>query len=227
MTAKKKLQKEYISTPKGVYTKITQKEIEILNIFSKNPLKKMDFKGIREEIGGKSNRGLFNSLKKLELSNILYVETVGKSKRYFINLYNNVSLGLLAYVETAKAGNIGRIPHKLLNTILGGIENPFAIILITGSYAEGRENRNSDLDVAAIIPDSEDKRIIHNYLKNTGALTTPEIHPYVFNASEFYSMLINKEENYGKEIFRKRIILTGAEIYYKIIRRAIENGFKG
>ncbi len=41
MTVKKKLQREYISTPKGVYTKITQKEIEILNIFSKNPERKI------------------------------------------------------------------------------------------------------------------------------------------------------------------------------------------
>ena len=84
MTIKNKLQREYISTPKGVYTKITLKEIEILNVFSKNPEGKIDFKGIRKEIGGKSNRGLFNSLKKLELSNILSVESIGKSKRYFI-----------------------------------------------------------------------------------------------------------------------------------------------
>ena len=56
---------------------------------------------------------------------------------------------------------------------------------------------------------------------------TPEFHPYVFTQSQFYEMLINKEENYGKEIARNNLIIIGGNQYYAILMEAIENGFSG
>ena len=39
-------------------------------------------------------------------------------------------------------------------------------------------------------------------------------------------MFLNDEENYGKMIYRKRLIVFGAENYYLIIKEAFKNGFK-
>ena len=64
-------------------------------------------------------------------------------------------------------------------------------------------------------------------VKLESELMTPEAHPYVFTQSQFYEMLINKEENYGKEIARNNLIVTGGKQYYKILMEAIENGFDG
>ena len=55
----------------------------------------------------------------------------------------------------------------------------------------------------------------------------PEFHPYVFTQAQFYEMLTNKEENYGKEIARKNLIITGGKEYYLIVLEAIRHGFNG
>jgi len=48
-----------------------------------------------------------------------------------------------------------------------------------------------------------------------------------WDEKEFYEMLINKEENYGKEIARNNLIITGGKEYYAILQEAIEHGFRG
>jgi hypothetical protein len=58
-------------------------------------------------------------------------------------------------------------------------------------------------------------------------LMVPRPHPLVFRKPEFMEMLLNKEANYGKMLFRKHLIAFGAENYYLIIREAIEHGFRG
>ncbi len=55
----------------------------------------------------------------------------------------------------------------------------------------------------------------------------PKAHPYVFTEEQFYEMLVNKEENYGKEIARNHMIVSGAQSFYRILFRAIKNGFNG
>ena len=55
----------------------------------------------------------------------------------------------------------------------------------------------------------------------------PECHPYVFTQTEFYQMLVNKEQNYGKEIAKNNLIVTGGKEYYTILLEAIEHGFHG
>lgn len=55
----------------------------------------------------------------------------------------------------------------------------------------------------------------------------PKVHPYVFTRSQFLEMLTSDEANYGKLIFQKHLIIFGASNYYKVIKEAIKNGFRG
>ena len=109
---------------------------------------------------------------------------------------------------------------------MSAIKTPFFIFLVTGSYANKKHTSKSDLDIVVIIDDPLDKRKINANL-NKGELMIPSVHSYVFTVSEFFEMLTNKEENYGKEITRNKMIIYGAYPYYKILKEAIEYGFKG
>jgi len=73
----------------------------------------------------------------------------------------------------------------------------------------------------------KDSKKIFAVLKNKGELMIPPAHVYVFTKMEFLQMFLSKEENYGKLIFKNRIIMFGAENYYLILKEAIENGFRG
>ena len=74
--------------------------------------------------------------------------------------------------------------------------------------------------------DCEPKKI-YSELRHDCELSIPKIHLYVFKEKEFLQMLLDKKENYGKEIVRNNLIFFGGEQYYKIISEAIKNGFNG
>jgi predicted nucleotidyltransferase len=118
------------------------------------------------------------------------------------------------------------IPYAKLINITEKIDGSFYILLVGGSYADKKQKPSSDLDVAMIIPNTESKKPCETALRD-GEYIVPEVHGYVFSQEEFYSMLINKEFNYGKELARKHILVYGAEAYYKILLEAMKNGFKG
>ena len=40
-------------------------------------------------------------------------------------------------------------------------------------------------------------------------------------------MLLSNSENYGKEIFKNRLLFRNSYRYYEIIKEAINNGFRG
>ena len=58
-------------------------------------------------------------------------------------------------------------------------------------------------------------------------LNIPPIHLYTFKKSEFLNMLLDTKANYGKEIAKNNLILSGGKEYYKIVSEAIKNGFNG
>jgi hypothetical protein len=78
-----------------------------------------------------------------------------------------------------------------------------------------------------VIEKKERRMSLLNLLNMEGELMFPPLHPYVFTRQEFFEMLVNKEENYGKEIIRKHLALSGAESYYMILRDAMNYGLRG
>jgi len=101
------------------------------------------------------------------------------------------------------------------------------LILATGSYARGDYTKKSDLDLVIIIPNKENVVNIQKLVENITILFVPEIHLYVFTKKDFIEMLKDKKDNYGKEIVKNRIILKNANIFYELIKEAIEKEYKG
>ena len=83
------------------------------------------------------------------------------------------------------------------------------------------------MDIVLICDNKQDPNSILSQIRFESELSIPEVHPYVFTQDQFYQMLTNKEANYGKEIVRSNLIITGGKVYYSIILEAIEHGFNG
>ncbi len=102
---------------------------------------------------------------------------------------------------------------KTLYDDIQSIENPFFIAVIFGSYAKGKETKNSDIDLCIIHDNEKEVKTIINRLS---------IHPTLeiqsFHYSEFLSMLKTKEFNVGHEIVREGVILKNIESYYEVIK---------
>ncbi len=202
---------------------LTTKELNIVNLFRKNLFLDPTIREIMKQIGTKSYNWTYNAVLKLAQENILTLTKKGNSQICTINLKDQKTISYLSLLEEYNALNT-KIPH--FETLLGLMPEAFNILLITGSYAAKTFTKNSDLDVVVIIEQKEEKKWLQNTLSNKGELLTPTLHPYVFTREEFFEMLTNKELNYGKEIVKKHLIIAGAELYFKIIRDAIDHGYK-
>lgn len=104
---------------------------------------------------------------------------------------------------------------KILKNEIDEQSYPFMIVLIFGSFAKGKEENSSDLDIC-IISDNEIK--IKSLCQRLELLTL-KIEIQEFTTQEFISMIEKKQNNLGNEIIKNNIILFGVENYYNLISK--------
>ena len=204
-----------------------KKEHQILNAFVEKPWKKFTFKEIKLYSKKKSESYVYNSLKKFVKENILLEEKVGNSVIYFLNFSLLKTLIYAGFIAEYIAWHRKNIPYGDLNGIILKIPTDFFIFIITGSYANNTQKKSSDIDVAIVCDDSFEPKKIYAELRHECMLNIPPIHLYTFKKSEFLNMLLDVKANYGKEIAKNNLILSGGKEYYKIVSEAIKNGFNG
>src|SRR3989344_6918806 len=212
-----------LNKPKNRINTMLNKKHQILEEFVKKPWKKFTFHEIKKLSGKKSESYVYTSLKKFVKSNILKEERAGNVVLYSLNLSSHKTLAYAGFVLEYLSWNKKYIPYKNLEKIISKIPTKFFVFVITGSYANNTQRKDSDIDAVIICDDAFEPKKIYAELKQDCELNIPQIHLYVFKKSEFLSMLLNKEANYGKEIANKNLILFGGEEYYKIISEAIKN----
>jgi predicted nucleotidyltransferase len=203
---------------------LTGKELRIIGLYRNNIFKRYTIREIMKSIGTSSYNWVHTIVKELIIQSILTAEKKGNSTICSINLDSQTAISYLSYFEEMLAVKAA-IPN--IDKTLRMIEPNYFTLLVAGSYAKGKATRESDVDIVVIMHKQEEVKPLLNRLKREGELMTPELHPYVFTDEEFHIMLINKEWNYGKEIFLNHLIIHGAEGYYNIINKAVQNGFKG
>jgi predicted nucleotidyltransferase len=200
---------------------LTESEMEIVNVFRKDLFGSYTMRELMKRTGRSTYTWTFNTVRKLRKMGILKIETKGKSSICRIDLDNRLAVIYLSLLDELEAHS-RKIPH--LDELIYEVPVPFTL-LVGGSYAEGKASTRSDLDICVLVDDFADTKKISNMLENK--LMIPRLHPFVFRKSEFLEMLLNKEANYGKLLFRKHLIAFGAENYYLIIREVIDHGFRG
>ncbi len=103
-----------------------------------------------------------------------------------------------------------------LSSYFNEIKEPFFILLLFGSYASGKQNKKSDIDLMLITDNDKIKKQV----KNKTSLVPLNMHLIEFSSEEFLSMIKTTEFNVGKEAFYNNIILFGIEDYYRLIKNA-------
>lgn len=205
---------------------LTKEEIKIVDLFRKNLFKSYTIIEIMKKISKKSYHWTFNAVEKLKKLGLISMNRRGYSNICSVNLDNNFTLTYLSFLDELEA-NFKKLPKSNIIKLINAVPLSYFTFIITGSYALGKATKKSDMDVVVLVEDNVEIKKILTILKNKGELMVPEVHPYVFTKTEFLRMLLSEEQNYGKLIFKNRIIFFGAENYYLIVKEAIKNGFKG
>lgn len=213
-------------SPKYRYNMKIQEQ-SIGQAFLKEPWKKLTYNDVRKISGSKSKSYIYRALSHLMYDEVISTETVGKSLLYTLNLYSIRAQSYLGLLNEYISWYAGHMPHGRIESIASKIPTSFYVFIVTGSYAKKTHTTRSDLDITIICDDSVDPKSIMAEIKSESMLGIPQIHPFVFKRNEFIQMLLDKKENYGKEVARYNNIFYGGQMYYNILNEAIQRGFKG
>lgn len=203
---------------------LTKKQLKILQPFIRNIFKGYGQREIGRLAKEKSNNTLQLATAQFEKEKIVISHKVGTSKIYQINLDNELSYD---YLTLLKYEGLSKEVYQSIEVLKKQIEKYtlFYSLVIFGSYVVGEQNKESDLDILLLIPDKtqENNMKIAKNMASTKSLLELDIQIITFD--EILLMLTNKEANVGKEIARKHRAVHNINIFYKIIRKAIEYGF--
>jgi len=206
---------------------ILKEQYHIDLAFLKEPWKKLTYSEIQKITKKRSKGYIYSALKRLEEEKIIITEKVGKSVLYILNLSSISAQSYAGFLQEYVSWNQGSIPLNIIENIKNKIPTKFFILLLTGSYAKKAQSKKSDLDIVIICDDKVDIKSIYAQISHEGETSIPLVHPYVFTSKQFLDMLLDEEENYGKEAVRHNFIFYGGSQYYAIMNEAIKHGFRG
>lgn len=196
--------------------------------FLEQPWKKLTYPEIQKKSGKKSKWYIYEALDRLIGEHILNEpEKVGRSSLYSLRLNSITAQSYMGFLEEYRAWTSKHIPLQIIDNLRNKIPTKFFILLVTGSYATGKQRKDSDLDMVVVCDNDEDPQRIYAALRLEADLSIPKVHLYVFKEKEFLEMLLSKKENYGKEFARYHLIFAGGSAYFSILGGAIDSGFKG
>ena len=204
---------------------ILKKQYIIDSAFIKEPWKKLTYSDIQKITKKRSKGYIYNALKRLIDERIILTEKVGKSILYSLNLSSISAQSYMGFLHEYISWNQKHIPLQIIEKIRNKIPTKFFILLLTGSYAKKNQTKTSDLDIV-IICDEDPKKIMAQ-ISYESDISIPKVHPYVFTKDQFLKMLLDDEENYGKETARNSFIFYGGSQYYAVLNEAIKHGFRG
>ena len=204
---------------------LTESQLRIFEPLTKNMLKEYSIKEIKEYCGEKSNNALSLALKKFKDEDLVKERRVGRSLLYTLNIDNDLVFNYITLINTK---NLPKSVLRAIERIKEDVEKhtSFFSIVIFGSYAIGKQTKDSDLDVAVFIEEENKRKMIETAIKSSELKTPLEIHSNVISKEEFLEMLKIDNENLGKQIARKHLSIYNSHIFYSLLKRGIKNGFR-
>lgn len=142
-----------------------------------------------------------------------------KDKHNALRLNYQMNIQDLGYVENIRKEHFFRKNNLIkvhIGNFLNKTKNHFFILLIFGSYAAGKQNKMSDIDLLAVLPEVDPK--FERELKASLSTSIKKFDINVISEESFREMLQKRDElNIINETFNSHIILYGAEQYYSLL----------
>lgn len=207
------------------FNMITEKQLKIFGVFVKKPFAEYTRKEIKKESKEKSNNALALAINTLKKEKVLLEKKIGKSGLLTLNLDNGVTFYYLSLCNNHRINDLVKLSLEALKKEITE-ETPFFSMVIFGSYAVGEQNKNSDLDVAVFIENEDNQKKIEALANSAKLKSALEMDLHVIPIKEMIEMLINQEENLGKQIARKHLAVHNHRIFYEIIKEGMKHGFR-
>ncbi len=203
---------------------LTPKQTRIFGAFLRRPYQELTYKEIKEYSNEKSNSIIQKAIVDFLREELVKKRELGNIILYRANLENGAVLSYFNILIKEKISNLVKSSLMIIKEELSDIE--FISLVIFGSYAEGKQTENSDLDIAIFVNSMEDKKNCELSMKSAELKSILVLDIHVITKDEMLQMLRDKYENLGKQIAYKHLAIQNPMIFYSIIQEGINNGFK-
>jgi hypothetical protein len=140
----------------------------------------------------------------------------GNQIRYSIDYSKKEITPILYSIEYLR---LSRLPNKVriaVNDFLRSLKEKPIISLLFGSYAKGRYNADSDIDVLLVYQKAEGKDI-ENTAKTAGMRTNVSISPVYMDYGDFRESFHNPTKKFFKNIREDKILINGIEWWRELL----------
>ena len=199
---------------------LKKSNIALLGLFRKNIFLSKTIRQISEVLK-KPYPKVYESVHELKSGGIISIKRVGNSKVCEFS-FSEEALLMLGFLDEREALS-KEIPNirKILE-----IKDIFDdVVIVMGSYAKNKQAKSSDIDLVVLTKENAVKK--QRLLDNFTALFMPRFHVIALTYDDFFKMLLDKQENYGKEVFKANLLFRNARKYYQLVKEAREHGFRG
>jgi len=162
-----------------------------------------------------------NSLAHRTITPLIHKNIFIKDEQGYLSLDYNKNHYLLSFSEYLRR-NLFLKKHKSISLLTDDVVEKFPFsyfsLLIFGSTVIS--SKPTDLDLMLIVEKTEDIELAEKYLYNLTRRYTLKVHSLVLSFESVFEMLGSREENnVVNEVLNKHIILYGAELFYKLLRK--------
>jgi len=202
---------------------VQKDNLSLFDAWGKNPFEKLAIAEIMAACGKKSKPWVFNQLNAFVKEGLVVKERRASLDVYGLNWENPFLTKMLAYVQAKK--NMKFPKMGMISELVESIPVKNYVLLVFGSYADGTHKKDSDIDVCFLVDAEKTENLIAPIVKNVKLTHAEEIHEHYVTFSEFAQMLLRKEENLGKQIFKKSVLFHNTDIYYGLLKDAYRRGW--
>lgn len=192
----------------------------------RNVFREHSYKELKELSKEKSNNAFQLAVMEFKKENLVIERRIGTSRLYTLNFGNEMVYHYLSLIAQSKLSKQANEEIKLLKEEIEKY-TLFYSLVIFGSYADNTYKKSSDLDIAILVQDKTKEKGIKIALNSASNRALIKIDAHIISIDEFLEMLKLDYENLGKQIARKNLPIHNINIFYKMIRKGIENGFRG
>jgi len=196
----------------------------LLKTWKDNEYKAFSIREIMEINNKNSKPWVFEALNKLDEQNLIKKSKKSNLNLYELNTENILSWSALQKIEDSQNTNFSKL--KIINKIISNINTSNYCLIVFGSYADDTATKNSDIDIVILAETEETIKKIKPQINEIKLETIEELDVHYITTKEFIELLLNKEENLGKQILKKHKIFFNENIYFNILKEAHQHGFR-
>lgn len=204
---------------------LTKRQIEILEPMAKNIHKEYSYKELKALSKENSDNGFQIAIHRFMEENLISKKSIGTSLLLKANLSNEL---LYSYITLINHKKLEKSALRIVENLKDGIEKYtlFYSLVVFGSYSDNKQTKKSDLDIAIFIQDKQKESEIKAAISTLKKREFIKLDCHIITNKEFLEMLSANYTNLGKLIAQRNLPLINAGIFYKLLNKGVENGFK-